>query len=51
MSQPADLHGTAGATRWELLGEALTAKRLWLLIAAFEGGVHPPGHGAFDREP
>lgn len=36
MSQPAALQGTAGAARWELLGGALTAKRLWLLIAAFE---------------
>ena len=36
MTQAAEALSPTGMRRWEALGEALTAKRLWLLIAAFE---------------
>lgn len=36
MSRPADPRSSSHDARWERLGQALTAKRLWLLIAAFE---------------
>lgn len=36
MSRPTDPRDISPAARWELLGRAMTAKRLWLLIAVFE---------------
>lgn len=36
MTRPAEALSPTRTRRWEALGEALTARRLWLLIAAFE---------------